>query len=248
MRGKRITLEYHLSIRSARYPVRVFLEPRRNCSFSVTPRNLLLRLPRNTRPQEITAHLSQLKAWAEEMMDKYPKAFQRIGIREYRDGDLLRVGERQYTLRITEDKRRTHTARLQGNTILLCLREEAPPVERAKAVQTLLSRILAADFREEIEQRVHRLNRQTVNRPIRRIALKYNTTNWGSCSGDGNINLSTRLLFAPAHVQDYVILHELVHLVEPNHSDRFWATLAHYMPDYEQREQWLRENGHHTYL
>jgi hypothetical protein len=121
-------------------------------------------------------------------------------------------------------------------------------VERAKAVQTLLSRILAADFREEIEERVHHLNRQTVNRPIRRIALKYNTSNWGSCSSDGNINFSTRLLFTPPHVQDYVILHELVHLVEPNHSDRFWATVAHYMPDYEQREQWLRENGHHTYL
>ena len=62
-----------------------------------------------------------------------------------------------------------------------------------------------------------------LNNLIKGIFLKYNHSNWGSCSHNGNINLSTRLLFAPEAVQDYVIVHELAHLVEPNHSDRFWA-------------------------
>ncbi|MDV7393186.1 M48 family metallopeptidase, partial [Arthrospira platensis SPKY1] len=73
---------------------------------------------------------------------------------------------------------------------------------------------------------------------------KYNSSNWGSCSSGRNINLSTRLLFAPPAVQDYVIIHELAHLVELNHSDRFWKLVSEIMPDYEEKEKWLKEYGH----
>jgi predicted metal-dependent hydrolase len=56
------------------------------------------------------------------------------------------------------------------------------------------------------------------------------------------VNLSTRLLFAPRFVQDYVILHELAHLIEMNHSDRFWALVERYMPNYPEAEKWLKVN------
>jgi predicted metal-dependent hydrolase len=74
--------------------------------------------------------------------------------------------------------------------------------------------------------------------------LKYNQTNWGSCSTRGNINLSTRLLFAPDDVIDYVIIHELAHLLEMNHSNRFWNIVKKAMPEYREKEVWLKKNGH----
>ncbi|HRI62460.1 MAG TPA: M48 family metallopeptidase, partial [Saprospiraceae bacterium] len=77
---------------------------------------------------------------------------------------------------------------------------------------------------------------------IKSVNLKYNHSNWGSCSAHNNVNLSTRLLFAPQDVQDYVILHELAHLVELNHSDRFWSLVQGYMPDYREKEKWLKLN------
>jgi hypothetical protein len=86
------------------------------------------------------------------------------------------------------------------------------------------------------------MNANTFQQPIRSINLKYNHSNWGSCSHAGNVNLSTRLLFAPRSVQDYVILHELAHLVEMNHSDRFWALVERFMPDYREAEKWLKVN------
>ena len=94
----------------------------------------------------------------------------------------------------------------------------------------------------EITRRVIELNRKHFQKPVKGVRLKYNHSNWGSCSRSGNINLSTRLLFAPPDVIDYVIVHELAHLVELNHSPRFWNIVEKAVPDYRDKEKWLKEN------
>ena len=65
---------------------------------------------------------------------------------------------------------------------------------------------------------------------------------WASCSTTGTLSFSWRLVLAPPEVIDYVIIHELVHLRQPDHSDRFWKKVEKAMPDYEQHRRWLREN------
>ena len=146
-------------------------------------------------------------------------------------------------LEIVDEARGSHTGRLVGNTIALRLSDQASPMQRNKAIKTLLSRVVAGDFQREIEQRVLAINQRTFRQPIKSVSLKYNHSNWGSCSHTGNINLSTRLLFAPERVQDYVILHELAHRVELNHSDRFWKLVETHMPDYREQEKWLSLHG-----
>ena len=74
------------------------------------------------------------------------------------------------------------------------------------------------------------------------------SSKWGSCSHTGKMTLSTRLLFAPEEVQDYVIIHELCHLEELNHSDRFWRLVERFDPTYEEKEDWLKEYGHYCDL
>jgi predicted metal-dependent hydrolase len=65
---------------------------------------------------------------------------------------------------------------------------------------------------------------------------------WGSCTHKGGLNFSWRLIQAPLEIVDYVIVHELVHLRQPDHSKKFWAKVKEMMPDYERRREWLREN------
>ncbi|MDO9326354.1 MAG: SprT family zinc-dependent metalloprotease [Methanoregula sp.] len=65
---------------------------------------------------------------------------------------------------------------------------------------------------------------------------------WGSCTSVGGINFSWRLIQAPLEIVDYVIVHELVHLKQHDHSKKFWAKVKEIMPDYERRKEWLREN------
>jgi len=69
-------------------------------------------------------------------------------------------------------------------------------------------------------------------------------TRWGSCGAKGSVNLNWRLILTPPEVLDYVIVHELCHLAERNHSKRFWDRVEAAMPDYKSRRRWLKRNGH----
>lgn len=76
-----------------------------------------------------------------------------------------------------------------------------------------------------------------------RITIRCQRTRWGSCSEKGNLNFNCLLMKAPKDVLDYVVVHELCHRLEMNHSSRFWAEVAKVLPDYKASEKWLRENG-----
>ena len=80
--------------------------------------------------------------------------------------------------------------------------------------------------------------------PYKAVRITSARTRWGSCSSKGNLSFSWRLVMTPQTAIDYVVLHELVHLVEPNHSPRFWAQIAKIMPAYQEQRRWLRQNGH----
>jgi predicted metal-dependent hydrolase len=223
-------------------PVTITLERRMDTRYGITGKRISLRIPLGVPPEFIRQQLGKLEVWAQAQFQQKPALFEAFKIKQYATGDLLKVGSRQYFLEVNESQRATHTARLVGNTVVLQLSVGASPHNRLKSIKTLLSRVIAGDFYPEISNRVLDWNDRTFRQFIKSINLKYNHSNWGSCSSHNNVNLSTRLLFAPNEVQDYVILHELAHLVELNHSDRFWALVSHYMPDFQEKERWLKAN------
>ena len=76
-----------------------------------------------------------------------------------------------------------------------------------------------------------------------RITVRNQRTRWGSCSSKGNLNFNCLLMLAPPGILDYVVVHELCHRKEMNHSPKFWAEVAKVMPDYKERQKWLRTEG-----
>ena len=76
-----------------------------------------------------------------------------------------------------------------------------------------------------------------------RIRIAEQKTRWGSCSSKGTLSFNWKLMLAPPKVLDYVVVHELCHLIEMNHSPRFWKQVENVIPDYKEYRKWLKENG-----
>ncbi len=78
---------------------------------------------------------------------------------------------------------------------------------------------------------------------VKHVTVRNQRSRWGSCSAGGTISLNWRLVQAPDSVRDYIICHELMHLREMNHSDRFWARVQEVCPWWRDAEKWLKRNG-----
>ncbi len=106
--------------------------------------------------------------------------------------------------------------------------------------------LLEAEFlrraRTELSERTWELAAQT-RMPVRRVSVRNQRSRWGSCSRSGTISLNWRLIQTPESIRDYIILHELMHLKEMNHSDRFWSRVEEVCPGWREAERWLKRHG-----
>ena len=115
------------------------------------------------------------------------------------------------------------------------------PGDKDSDVRTIVTDCLRRQAGDLLPQRVQLI---AVDKRLayNRISIRNQRTRWASCSHKRTISLNWRLIMAPPATIDYVVLHELAHLVEMNHSNRFWSIVESWCPDYQRHKQWLREN------
>ena len=128
--------------------------------------------------------------------------------------------------------------RLGTETILQPGRVNADGANFRKIVENHLRRLAGAELPARVLElaALHQC-------PVRTVSVRNQRSRWGSCSRRGTISLNWRLVQVPVEVRDYIILHELMHLREMNHSRRFWSHVAKVCPGYEQWETWLRAHS-----
>lgn len=119
---------------------------------------------------------------------------------------------------------------------LLCVAGEGAHIQRR--VTDFLKRNARADF-----ERASRVYAARLGVSIKRISIKDTKSRWGSCSAQGSLSYSWRLIMAPPYVLDYLAAHEVTHRREMNHSVRFWAMLREICPDTDKAEAWLKTTG-----
>jgi predicted metal-dependent hydrolase len=231
-------------LNEAHVPVQVKFEDRLDARASIGPSGLIIRFPATVVEHEIDRFVQKNISWASGWLPEHPDVLNRFIRKAY--NKTITVGRYVYTIQVNENEQIVaHTAKRKELHLSIELMANASELAKNKALKTLLSRTIAQHQKPWVVRRVLELNDMHFKRPIKNVFLKYNQSNWGSCSTGFNINLSTRLLFAPNEVIDYVIIHELAHLVEHNHSSRFWAEVARAMPEYEVHELWLKQHGKH---
>lgn len=137
--------------------------------------------------------------------------------------------------------------RVQGTRISLKLEDEnciltlpQPDDEQAvrAALRQALSRRALVRIREKLDEYAPK-----IGVAFGRVAIRDQKSRWGSCSAKRNLNFNWKLIMAPPEALEYVVIHELCHLIEFNHSPRFWNLVKQQMPEYESWKKWLKAHG-----
>lgn len=110
------------------------------------------------------------------------------------------------------------------------------------SIQRALETLYRREARNHLEKRADHFADQ-MNVEYDKIEIRNQRTKWGSCSTTGTLGLNWRLMMAPPEVIDYIVIHELAHLRESNHSSEFWSLVAEFDPEYKEKAEWLEQNS-----
>jgi predicted metal-dependent hydrolase len=211
-------VEVHLkrSARARRFSLRV----------SRLDGKVTLSMPTRAREGEALAFLRVQEGWLRETLEAMPEsALLPVGI-----GSVIPIEGRMLTLAQGEGRR----IRVEGETLFV-------PGDPASAGARVAAwaKVLARDRLAEASTRYAGL----VGRSYATLALRDTRSRWGSCSPDGRLMYSWRLILAPPQVLDYVAAHEVAHLVEMNHSPAYWAVVSRICPGWQVHRAWLHAEG-----
>lgn len=182
---------------------------------------------------DVEALLAEKAEWVIEKKRKFDEYREQAPERTYESGEEFPYLGKDHEVVVEQ---RSSSGVENGTLRLAEHHVEETSVKRA--LETLYRR----KARETFEERAaHYATQMDVE--YEKIEIRNQRTKWGSCSTTGTLGLNWRLLMAPSNVIDYVIIHELAHLLEPNHTDHFWDIVTQHDPDYRGHARWLEENS-----
>lgn len=202
---------------------------------------LWIKIPFFLKSEEESRILEKFQNWGIKQVTKYPHLLHQPAQQLLENGDRITVRNKNFSLYLNSTKHKSIHCRIFDQILEIHHPKSLTP--HLEIMQKHIARAFSQYFIEEIQSRVCDINSNTFNVKIKEVRLKYIHSRWGSCSSQGNINLSSRLLLAPEEVMDYVIVHELAHRKEMNHSDRFWKLIEAGDPEFRKKEEWLKKNG-----
>jgi hypothetical protein len=225
-------------------PVKIVVEARNSSRISLGKNEIIVRLPKHLSIVDKEKTLQQFLVWAKKEIVKrkyYQLQQQKI---EHFQNRIINIWNKEFTIEIEFIKTGKNKLSYRGNTILkIYLLENLSEEIQKQEIQRFLLRFTEKYFLPELQKRTLYWNDFYFKEKIEKIDVKHTISRWGSCSSSRKISFATKLLLQPTHVIDYVIVHELAHLKEMNHSAKFWKHVENVLPDYKNTRKWLKENG-----
>jgi predicted metal-dependent hydrolase len=204
---------------------------RRTIALEITPSaTLIVRAPLRAPMEYIEEIIRQKHSWIVRKFDEMKRRPLSSG-HEYAEGELFLFLGREYPLHFLQNSNMTIE-----RSDKLCVSCTLLP-----DIKNQIKRWYREEAHKEIPARCMWFSMKTGLVPTT-IRITDARQRWGSCTHKGGHNFSWRLIQAPPDIVDYVVVHELVHISQPDHSRKFWNKVREILPDYERRRKWLREN------
>ncbi|MDE7445586.1 MAG: M48 family metallopeptidase [Lachnospiraceae bacterium] len=159
------------------------------------------------------------------------------------NGDVLYYLGEKRTLTVIREQRSRAKVKCIMDRLILWVPYEADYAYKQQQIEKWYRKEAAEILTQKVQEYAEILN---VN--FKDIRIKDQKSRWGSCSSKGNLNFNWRIIMAPEPVCDYVIIHELCHLIHMDHSPDFWKKVEEICPEYRQYKKWLKNNIELLYI
>ena len=212
---------------------------RKTATIEVVAGDVRVICPRRLSEERIEALVRRKAAWIRQKL-RLQAALPPVKPKEYVSGEAFSYLGKNYRLKLTRGAR--GQVKLVGGRLTLPVPEELTGEARTDYVKNRLARW----YREHALQRLRRKADRYA--PLLEVSpssvgVKYFKARWGSCSVRGDITFNWRIIMAPHRIVDYVVVHELAHLRQHNHSSEFWKCVGAVIPEYRECREWLKNHG-----
>jgi predicted metal-dependent hydrolase len=193
-------------------------------------REVVLTIPPRGTLKEAQEFAQKHGGWIAARFDRLPKAA------PFADGTIVPLRGVPHCIVHCRAVRGTVWTETRAGAHQLCVAGNAPHIDRR------INDYLRREAKRELEAASYRFASELGVR-VKRVAVRDQSSRWGSCSTSGVLSFSWRLILAPKWVLEYLAAHEVAHLVEMNHSARFWRLVQRLCPDHERAQSWLDVHG-----
>jgi len=209
---------------------------RKTISIEIKNNQVLLRTPHSISNDEAVIFLKNQNDWVIKKLTEQKKILANRVTPQFKVGSTFKFLGQDYTLKLG-----THSSKgikIINQNMILGLKTASEDNIKTSIYDFYLKQ--ANDFfftRTELFSKIIKVS-------FASIVVKKYKSRWGSCSNLNKLTYNWLLIQAPLEIIDYVIIHELCHIIEHNHSKKFWLNVKKHCPDYKKKRQWLNKNGH----
>jgi predicted metal-dependent hydrolase len=228
--------EHIIDFGSRKIPYRLHRADRKHLRIVVSPELTVdIFAPRSAGDEQIQAAIRKKTPWIAKTIEKLEGYYPLPTPKRYLSGETFVYLGRQYRLKVQNDSRQP--AKLLGRFLWVWVEDKTDPQS--------VKRLVEAWYRKRAHETLGRYMEKCYNIACRHgipepsMAIRKMTRRWGSCSPSGRITLNLKLVYVPVHCIEYVIMHEICHLKQSNHSKAFYALLTRCQPDWRKRKEAL---------
>lgn len=222
-------------------PINFEIEYKKRKTFAIEiipPNKIKVKSPRGISKSKIEELVHSKANWIIKKLEEF-KDIEHMQIeRRFVDGEIFMYLGKEYILKITQDKN------LKKAEVSIC--NEFIHVKTPKIEIEIIKKIMIEWYKIECDKKIRErieVYGQKLGEMPRIIKVKEQKRRWGTCTSRRDVLFNWKCIMAPIDVIDYIVVHELCHLVHMNHSANFWSLVKSNFPHYEEKKQWLRKNG-----
>ena len=209
---------------------------KKTISILIKDGNVEVKAPFNLMQKEIDSFILKKEKWIKNKI-LFQKSIKKLPKKKFINGEVFKLLGKDLILKINiNDTKKTY---IKNDYICLDLKNNTKnKKEKIKKELELFFR----SFSERILKEKTLIESKKMNLKVKEIKVRSYKNRWGSCSSNGNISYNWKLIMAPERIINYVIIHELCHLIHFNHSRDYWREVSKKLPNYKENKEWLKSN------